>query len=105
MNLKIGVLLIVLVLCFTGCKSKKGATGYKKVPKTNLLTNQKTIELVKVHDKSWCDSQPVVIENFFNSYNNSFETLMSNSDSGDEYCIKCESTTYLSEYLYLSSCD
>lgn len=37
MNLKIGVLLIVLVLCFTGCKSKKGATGYKKVPKTERI--------------------------------------------------------------------
>ena len=83
----ISLILLLTIGLFTQCSKEYNyglhcaeCIAYKKVPKTNLLTNQKTIELVKVHDKSWCDSQPVVIENFFNSYNNSFETLMSNSD-------------------------
>ena len=108
----ISLILLMIIGLFTQCTKEYNyglhcaeCIAYKKVPKRDPLTNQKTVQLVKVHDKSWCDSQPVVIESFFNSYNNSFEELMSNSDSGDEYCIECESTTYLSEYLSLSSCD
>jgi len=112
MKKMISLILLLFIGLFTQCTKEYNyglhcaeCIAYKKVPTTNPLTNQKTIELVKVHNKSWCDSQPIVIENFFTSYSNSFETLMSNSDSGDEYCVKCESTTYLTEYLYRSSCD
>jgi len=77
--------------------------AYRKETMIDPLTNEKYVELVEVHDKSWCDSQPIVIENFFSSYNDSFEVLMEEAEY--EYCIKCETTTYLDEYLFYSSCN
>lgn len=108
----ISLLLILFVSLFVRC-TKQDAYGlhcaeciaYRKTSVYDPLTNEKTVELVKVHDKSWCDAQPIVIENFFNSYNNSFIRLMENSDTNTEYCIKCETTTYIAEYQNFSSCD
>ena len=77
--------------------------AYRKITSYDPLTNEEFVDLEKVHDKSWCDSQPIVIENFFSSYNESFEVLMEEAEY--EYCIKCETTTYLDEYLFYSSCD
>jgi len=79
--------------------------AYRKVFITDPETNETYSELEEVHSKSWCDSRPVVIEGFFNSYTDSFDVLMENSNSGDEYCVKCESLTYLQDKLEYSNCD
>jgi hypothetical protein len=79
--------------------------AYRKITSYDPLTNEEFVDLEKVHDKSWCDAQPIVIENFFNSYNNSFVQLMENSNTSTEYCITCETTTYIGSYQYFSSCD
>jgi hypothetical protein len=103
-------LLIIFLSAFTRCTKEHPyglrcaeCIAYRKEVMVDPLTNEKYVELIKVHNKSWCDSQPIVIENFFSSYSDSFETLMEVAEY--EYCIECETTTYLDEYLYYTSCD
>ena len=111
MKRMISLILLLVIGLFTQCTKEYNyglhcaeCIAYKKVPIHDTLTNEESFDLVNVHSKSWCDSQQIVIENFFNSYNDSFETLMNNSDSSTEYCIQCETTTELSDYRFYSSC-
>ena len=112
MKRMVSLILLLLIGLLTQCTKEPPygvycaeCKAYKKVPTTDPQTNLKYIELEEVHSKSWCDSRPVVIEGFFNSYTDSFDVLMENSNSGDEYCVKCESLTYLQEKLEYSNCD
>lgn len=61
MNVKIGTLLIILLLCFTGCKSKKGATGYKKVPRSERIKRPVKIAGTKNTAPDKVEESPTVV--------------------------------------------
>lgn len=108
----ISLILLLLVGMLTQCTKDypygvycAECKAYEKVNSTDPNTNEEIVTLKKVNDKSWCDSRPVDIFNFFTSYKNSFDTLMSVSEDGREYCVVCETLSDLQAKEVLSNCD